>query len=111
MQKNEENWIDIPADLKQEGPLNDRSIKIPPIVVNSSNLPSVLPSSDVSQSKLPSIYQNSGYNWPRSISNQDWTYRKEARIRDKWIKIRIRYSGKNLAVIHSLITLYNISYS
>lgn len=37
--------------------------------------------------------------------------RKETRIRDKWIKIKVRYSGKNLAIIHSLITLYNISYS
>ncbi len=110
MQKNESSWVSIPSDLK-EGPLSDRTINIPPIVVNSSNLPSVLPSTDVSQSKLPNIYQGSGYNWPKSISNGDWTYRKEARIRDKWIKIRIRYSGKNLAVIHSLITLYNISYS
>jgi len=45
------------------------------------------------------------------IDTSLWTARKETKIRDKWIKIRIRYSGKNLAVIHSLITLYNISYS
>ena len=111
-QKNEENeWVYASNDLKEDGPLKDENIKIPPIVVNSSNLPSILPDVDVSQSKLPSIYQNNKYNWPRSISNKDWTYRKETRIRDKWIKIRVRYSGKNLAVIHSLVTLYNISYS
>lgn len=42
---------------------------------------------------------------------ENWTYRKEAKIRDKWIKIRVRYSGYNLAVIHSLVTLFNLSYS
>ena len=34
--------------------------------------------------------------------------RKEARIRDKWAKIRIRYSGKDLAVITAIKTLINI---
>ena len=45
------------------------------------------------------------------IDVSDWTARKETKIRDKWIKVRVRYSGKNLAIIHSLTTLYNISYS
>lgn len=33
---------------------------------------------------------------------------KEARIRDKWAKIRIRYSGKDLAIITAIKTLINI---
>ena len=33
---------------------------------------------------------------------------KEARIRDKWAKIRIRYSGKDLAVITAIKTLINL---
>lgn len=33
---------------------------------------------------------------------------KEARIRDKWAKIRIRYSGKDLAIIAAIKTLINI---
>ena len=33
---------------------------------------------------------------------------REARIRDKWAKIRIRYSGENLAVITAIKTLINI---
>jgi len=58
---------------------------------------------------LPNTYKAidpSGY-----IDTSDWTFRKEAKIRDKWIKIKVRYSGKNLAIIHSIATLYNISYS
>lgn len=33
---------------------------------------------------------------------------KEIRIRDKWAKIRIRYSGKDLAIITAIKTLINI---
>lgn len=33
---------------------------------------------------------------------------RETRIRDKWAKIRIRYSGENLAVITAIKTLLNI---
>jgi hypothetical protein len=51
--------------------------------------------------------QDSGFY--STIDTESWTGRKEARIRDKWIKIRVRYSGKNLAIIHSIITLFNIS--
>ena len=81
---------------------------LPPIIVNSSNVPSDLQTSLVSSDIIPNIYTNYGYS---SVNINSWTHRKEARIRDKWIKIRVRYSGKNLAVIHSLVTLYNVSYS
>lgn len=112
MQKNESenDWVLASKDLKEDGPLHNSGIKIPPIVVNSSNIPTDLPTGDVSQDKLPNIYQNV-YNWPSTLDTNKWTSRKEARIRDKWIKVRIRYSGKNLAIIHSIATLYNISYS
>ena len=33
---------------------------------------------------------------------------KEVRLRDKWAKIRIKYSGKNLAIITAIKTLINI---
>lgn len=36
--------------------------------------------------------------------------RKEAALRDKFIKIRVRYSGKELAIISLLKTFYTISY-
>ena len=93
-------WEDY---LPQEGELI-----LPPIILNSSNIPNDLNTALVSSDKVPNIYSHYGYT---SVKVDAWTYRKEARIRDKWIKIRVRYSGKNLAVIHSLITLYNISYS
>ena len=37
--------------------------------------------------------------------------RREIDIRDKFIKIRIRYSGEELAIIDFLNTIYQISYA
>ena len=81
---------------------------LPPVIINSDNLPNDLESTAVSADKLPNIYSKYGYF---GVIQDGWTYRKETKIRDKWMKVRVRYSGKNLAVIHSLITLYNVSYS
>jgi hypothetical protein len=39
------------------------------------------------------------------------TDRKEIDVKDKFIKVRIRYSGEELAVIDFLNTIYRISYA
>jgi hypothetical protein len=36
---------------------------------------------------------------------------KQARIRDKYCRIRVNYSGTQLAIITSLITMYTQSYA
>ena len=109
MQKNEDNWIDdkppivltyLPEDIKNsnlpEGPNLPRRYSV------VSNIPNTY---------LPT-YNGSQKQETKYITNQDgWTNRKETKIRDKWMKVRVRYSGKNLAVIHSLVTLFNISSS
>ena len=45
------------------------------------------------------------------ISTEDWKYAAETRLRDKFIKIKIRYKGDQLAFIQALKTLYLISYA
>lgn len=40
-----------------------------------------------------------------------WPENKQVKIKDKYIKIKIRYTGKNLAVIAAIKTLYNISFA
>ena len=35
----------------------------------------------------------------------------EIKLKDKWIKIRIRYTGNKLAIITAIRTLYSVSYS
>nr|DAG87708.1 MAG TPA: hypothetical protein [Crassvirales sp.] len=37
--------------------------------------------------------------------------RKETDMKDKFIKIRIRYSGEELAVIDFINTIYQVSYA
>lgn len=45
-----------------------------------------------------------------NINNQlSFTPSKEARHRDKYIKIKVRYSGEDLAVIQSIITMFDYS--
>lgn len=45
------------------------------------------------------------------VTNEDLIPSKEIRPKDKFIKIRIKYRGDKLALVTSLRTFYNISYS
>ena len=117
----EGKWnIQIPSIVFNQKNENQWTDNIPPIVINSQGVPDDLTDSKITIDKIPGIYTRTDRTNGTDINNPpikeyievgEWTTRKETKIRDKWIKIRIRYSGKNLAVIHSLITLYNISYS
>ena len=122
--------------LTEDGPLKEagNSYKIPPIVINSQYVPNDLDKNKLEIEDLPNIYTGRlnytedymNYQDPQGnyitenhteispakyVNTSSWTYRKETNIRDKWMKVRIRYSGKNLAIIHSVATLYNLSYS
>lgn len=55
---------------------------------------------------LPSDWERNVVSW--GISDK---LNKEVKLKDKFIKIRVRYSGKDLAVISALNTLYSISYA
>ena len=103
-QKNESKWPmanDIFRD--QDLYLAEKNVRIPPIVINQETIPD-LPESQITTTTLPNIYRGNNIN--DYVKVGDWTYRKETKIRDKWTKIRVRYSGENLAIIHSLITIY-----
>lgn len=52
-------------------------------------------------------------DWERNIVSWGITDKlnKEVKLKDKFVKIRVRYSGKDLAVISALKTLYSISYA
>ena len=121
MQKNEEMWPVVATkyqELLEDGPISDwgQNNRIPPIVINSQYIPTDLTNNNVTTNTLPNVYTGTA-DYPDElnpgdyIKTSEWTYRKEAKIRDKWMKVRVRYSGKNLAIIHSVITLYNRSYS
>ena len=74
--------------------------------------------------ELPDVLVDLGYsnldmdttNWLNDISIYKTSFgeaqnRKELDLKDKFIKIRIRYSGEELAVIDFLNTIYRISYA
>ena len=119
MQKNEKDWP-LVEDYKhlKEGPLEEYQKEvIPPIVINSQYVPKDLDKDVLGIEDIPNIYTgrmnhtDDEIDLGKYVDTSEWTSRKETKIRDKWIKIRIRYSGKNLAIVHSIATLYNISYS
>lgn len=77
----------------------------PPIVYNLFPLPKDI--SDITQMEVPDSLDGFNVNnW-----NNMTTANKEAKIKDKFIKIRIRYSGEDLAIISAIRTLYSISYA
>ena len=90
-QKNEKQWLNSKPPITIIGAL-PTDIKIP----NVSN--EVFLNTDISSYNIDNIDVNT------------WGYRKETKLRDKYIKIRVRYSGTKFAIIHSLITTFNISY-
>ena len=96
---------------------NQWDVQIPSIVFNEKNEkewekpPIVLPKStdqyDIKSTNIEKLPE--GYNIDDIDTIDTWSERKEAKIRDKYIKIKIRYSGKQLATIYSILTMYQMS--
>ena len=98
VQRNESQWTN----------LNGNPTNCIPVELKQNPLPSdVL---DPTTMQVPSSFekgQGRGYvvwNWQESQIS-------EAKIKDKWLKVRIRYKGNKLAIITAIRTLYSISYS
>lgn len=103
-----------------------------PLVVGNTPIPGDMKgfdidtsSTDVSQYMSEDILKfNKNYTW-KDIDTSNWTVfagkdgkvypnasaRKETKIRDKYLKVRVRYSGEELAVITALKTLFTLSYA
>lgn len=101
MQKNETEWTK------------------PPIIINSNELPFDIQRSQVNSSMLPEGYTLDSVQVlpntydkgdPDSWSIGGWTARKETKIRDKYLRVRVRYTGDDLAVISTIKTIYTESY-
>lgn len=105
--KNEyDNWINGKNDVKK-----------PPLPIYNSELPKEVFDKIIKDEslKIPEIIEKE-YNGNNFIDSTDWLgelsiNRKEIDLKDKFIKIRIRYSGEELAVIDFLNTVYRVSYS
>ena len=108
VQRNEPVW--------NTAKLTKETIDKVPISVGNSPIPNDLKGFDITsetpvEDYMPQDLRDLGYG-PEDIDTSDWwSGRKEARLRDKYIKIRVRYTGEELAIITALKTLYTISYA
>ena len=101
IQKNEPTWVDLD---------NQETDKIP-VELNQNPLPDdILNSKEV---EVPPSFKASGDSRGRGYVIWNWeeSQNKEVKIKDKWIKIRVRYKGDNLAIITAIKTLYSASYA
>ena len=89
---------------------NENWTTVPPIILN--NIPRIT-ATEIVEKDLPTYYDITDIE---NTSNDElvytrWTDRKETRIRDKYCKIKVRYSGEDLAIITALKTIYTVSYA
>lgn len=121
VERNEENWNEFEG--KQKIPISVGNSPIPNDIKGFNIYPNT-PKEDF----MPKDLLAKGYD-ANDIDTKDWTVypskteggminyvtsaraRKETKIRDKYLKVRIRYTGEELAVITALKTLYTISYA
>ena len=84
---------------------------VPPILV--SNVPVQEPVQlEISTDNLfPNELDKLGYKDITNLDQEQWKYNKQIRLKDRYLKVRVRYSGKDLAIVQSVITLFRISYA
>lgn len=84
-----------------EGPSIGRSYLVP-VEINNSPIPEDI--KDITNVEIPT-------DWDRGIVQWSEYKQYSTKLKDKFIRIRVRYSGKNPTIIFSLKTLYSISYA
>ena len=101
----EDRWdIQIPSfNLMQKN--EQWASDVPPIVINPNIYATDITNTVIDHTGLPNTYSMG------DIDTTGWTFRKQAKLRDKYCKIKIRYSGTKLAVISAIITTFTISYA
>lgn len=99
----EDEWyIQIPSiNIAQKNETTWKDGK-PPIVLNW--IPNDLDKTEISDEDLPNTY-NLG-----NVDTTGWTYRQQIPMKDKYIKIKVRYTGNDLAIITGILTTYRLSY-
>jgi len=106
-----EDWI---KDVWQ----NETKFKYPPLNVYYTPIQEALPENKATEIELPTYFENKyyyideggNYHGSKWWQFEKWQ-EKQTRLRDKFIRIKVRYSGEDLAIIYAIKTMYTISYS
>lgn len=112
---------------KKDGKSNWTNPNRPPLTIMNSPIPNdarIQIQRDEGNVEIPPVLTNLGYssndidphNWLNCSNIYGTSFgeaqnRKEIDLKDKFIKVRIRYSGEELAIIDFLNTIYSISAS
>ena len=110
IQKNESSWNDQTQDIFSRDSLSETKI---PIEIGQSPIPDeVLQKGDITYDPTNDLNNDIPENsMDRAIVQWNNYSIQEAKLKDKWIKIRIRYKGDKLAVIFAITTLFSVSNS
>ena len=136
MQRNEPEWPKATEVVREKGEdykieyqktmgryhnpniANTEEISVPPMVLDLAHIPNDLNATVINWETLPNTFsqgqQRLNVLYDGSLSNYispslKWTNRKETKIRDKYCKIKVRYSGEELAIISAILTTFNTS--
>lgn len=110
MHYKEDAWyIQVPSIVYWQS--NEKPWLIPPINIANNPIPETMTITTID--KLPNNLKSKGYGINNtSFDNSIWkNARKETRIRDKYLRIKIRYTGSDLAIIYALRTMFTVSYA
>ena len=110
VQKNEKSWdsedlIGNRTISKDKVPIELGQSPVPDEVLENGDItydPDDQTNNDIPQNSIDRAIVS--WNWNESQMS-------EVKVKDKWIKIRVRYSGTKLAIITAITTLYSISYA
>ena len=119
MEYKENMWnVQIPPINIQQKNEPEWKKGIPPILL--SNSPTLdgeefeVSTDDLFPQKLKDLnygkYTDSN-GMPNGIDLTQWESSKQVKPKDRYMKVRVRYSGKKLAIIQSILTLFRVSYA
>ena len=105
VQKNEPEWTDLDFKPTSKIPVELGQSPVPEDILVDNGVPAAV--------DVPPSFESSETENGRGYVVWDWndSQMKECKLKDKWIKIRVRYSGNKLAIITAIKTLYSISYA
>ena len=88
--------------------LNNNNKLIPPLSIFNSPIPQEIIKNN--SFILPKDGAYNGINATECLDTKQWI-RSQTAIKDKFMKVKIRYKGNELAIINFIKTLYETSYA